>query len=1176
MTTATKGGLGGAKAATGVGSGFSAPKTPVMPQLLPKASTTYSDWLVKQMDATLLQENSAQGAKHYREKKETFWLTFADWAASNPKELKTTLYAFMQDDQNWIFGFFPIKISKATRAIQQSLDIHQELPVIGTRKVPFRNISASVNVREKHAIYTAQGFQMDYHFMKTPDGMAAWDRMVDALTANLWSFVIYQALNEVLFEPSWYRKQNQLYPFTDVPRTVDELFDYEQRKLFILNKKPQAFHELLADSGRIMGQKQQKPSGLIMARDDLWYAHGRDPTQCYYDKSGPISIRSRTSAGNEKTVDGAKIYAVPLASGRLHDDSFSPLLVNRFQTGGFVRMRETTINLPAADYSSEKRSIRFASISKNGMTKYTLLDTLRHVPEFYPIDYQPIRADGSNAFDQDERQQGGNESHDDDVYYHNDGTDRMFDNPSSPAGQINRPLLWHTINNRKDIFERRLRTKLEGNEEYLNTLVRYNKEINNTESKMYPIDMFGEMSECNAKTKYLGHVYRTMEHAIFSDIGPEGVAKFEAGLRLAKILNRPNMKDTKVVIDIGKLGNSVTGKSSLRTSILKDKTAKTLYVTDTLANGAPVMDSAAFLKNPKEKDSLKWLYDVVTPWGLGSYSGFEAIVSGASLFFDNAVVETVREFLTVYKQIVSKLLILCPGNSCLSPKLVPDHLNNASMSDFTRTLIVAWNTLFSNAVTPNVTKSSFITTNQFLTQFTFETPNATFGHALIVPDSNIGVPSDAYIAVSFDADLYKSSGDYANANVNTEDEKMFGGTLFTALPFVHPNLPLLERSGNIGDSLRKRPEAIHFSQQRNAVKIPFRATGIKQSEVLDIVKERDNNEYTQAYYEELANSDLYKNFPASIAHMVANPLVKNSHEKVSDFEARLISSHSYSSTLGLAARAVLYSRINLQTLTAWFDNNIALPFGAVLIRPFEDQDCTSAIAVADGPIGTTYFSGMDNHVSFDPSAQHYSVQAFLHCMPVVQANMKYLMLPIVRGGPFNGGKGHLFVNQNAKSCLHEMERVKEYIETNNGEGLGNNSIIATLASYNFAIEKQETHHFDIRNNYRRENFAGRLQNAPDFVLQKLTLAYPAAPILNAIFDWDHEIPSELIEDQSFSQYMRGRARNYHVHETMCEEWDTVKGSGWVKTKSYHVWDKTEQDNCADVQTSHSSVTKSIV
>jgi hypothetical protein len=1147
----------------GGGLGISGANVPVTASLLPKASTTYSDWLVKQMDASLLQENSAQGPKHYQQNKEIFWGTFADWAQNNPKELKTTLYAFMADENNWIFGFFPIKISKATRAIQQSLEIHQVLPTIGTRKVPFRNISSSVSVREKHAIYTAQGFQMDYHFMKTPDGMSAWDRMVDALTANLWSFVIYQSINEVQFEPSWYRKQNQLYPFTDVPRTVDELFDYERRNLFKLNKKPQAFHELLADSGRIMNQKQEKPTGLIMSRDDLWYAHGRDPTQCYYDKSGPISLRARSNAGNEKTVDGAKIYAIPLAMGRLNDEHFTPLLRNMFQTGGFVRMRDLTINLPASEYSSEKRSIRLASVSLNSMKKYTLIETLQHVPEFYPVDYQAVNPDGSNAFDFDERNQGGLDEHDDDVYYHNDGTDRMYDNPSSPRGQINRNILWQLINDRKHVFETRMRTKLEGNEELINTLIRFDKEIK-TESKMYPIDMMGELSECNAKTKYMGHVYRTMEHAIFSDIGAEGIAKLEAGMRLAKYLNRPNMNVQDIEIDVAKFASAVgdqTGNKQRRLQI-------GFAMTDNGSDGQPILKTNYFAQNRVLPNNL-------TPWGLGSIWGFAGIIDGSDLSqaYSPNIRQTVADFMSVYKQIITKLVTLCPENPCLSPSLIPVHLNNPEMTDFTRIMIVAWSTIFSNFVTPNVVDNPTTQNTSYLTQFTFDTPNKYFGHAGLKTATGSHMPFELLIGpASYNANLY--TGDFAD--VNNEDDKTFGGTLFTALPFIHPNLPLLERSGDIGESLRRRPEMSHVPISKNRTGKPFRPWFNTEADKLTLMSERQKPEYTKELYEEYQNNPFYKNFPAALIQMIANPLVRNSNKTVSDFEARFIASHTYSASLGIAARAVLFSRVNLNTLTTWFDNNIAIPFGAMLIRPFETQDCTSAIAVADGPIGTTFFSGMDNHVSFDPSAQHFTVQAFLHCMPVVQNNHKYLMLPIVRGGPFYGGKGHLFVNQNSKMCLNEMERLKELVENNNGEALGNNSIIATLTPYNYAVEKQEVHHFDLRNNYRREDFSGRLQNCADFVLQKQTLAYPAAPILNTIFDWDIQLSSELMEDQSFSQYMKGRQRNYHQHETLCEEWDIVKGTGWVQTQSYHVWDKTEQTGCAEVQTSHASVVKAVI
>jgi hypothetical protein len=882
-------------------------------------------------------------------------------------------------------------------------------------------------------------------------------------------------------------------------------------------------------------------------------------------------LRARSNAGNEKTVDGAKIYAIPLAMGRLNDEHFTPLLRNMFQTGGFVRMRDLTINLPASEYSSEKRSIRLASVSLNSMKKYTLIETLQHVPEFYPVDYQAVNPDGSNAFDFDERNQGGLDEHDDDVYYHNDGTDRMYDNPSSPRGQINRNILWQLINDRKHVFETRMRTKLEGNEELINTLIRFDKEIK-TESKMYPIDMMGELSECNAKTKYMSHVYRTMEHAIFSDIGSDGISKLEAGLRLAKYLNKPNMMDRRIEEEVRRLSMAVGDQFNNWAIDLELKIGKT----ENQSNGQPL------LKEEYLQAADGTLLQDMTPWGLGSIWGFAGIIDGSvsSQTYLPSIRQTVVDFMSVYKQVITKLITLCPENPCLSPSLIPEHLNHSQMTDFTRIMIVAWSTIFNNFVTPNIVKEvnrnnmANLQNVHYVTQFTFDSPNGYFGHVALITNPGTDMPFGAFVEPGLYNRNFYVIAEKQFGHFDAEDDKTFGGTLFTALPFVNPNLPLLERSGDISESLRRRPEMSHVPISKNRNGKPFRIWSEPQR--VTLLEQRQKLEYTEERYKELQNNPFYKNFPASLIQMIANPLVRNSNKTVSDFEARFIASHTYSASLGIAARAVLFSRVNLNTLTTWFDNNIAIPFGAMLIRPFETQDCTSAIAVADGPIGTTFFSGMDNHVSFDPSAQHFTVQAFLHCMPVVQNNHKYLMLPIVRGGPFYGGKGHLFVNQNSKMCLNEMERLKELVENNNGEALGNNSIIATLTPYNYAVEKQEVHHFDLRNNYRREDFSGRLQNCADFVLQKQTLAYPAAPILNTIFDWDIQLSSELMEDQSFSQYMKGRQRNYHQHETLCEEWDIVKGTGWVQTQSYHVWDKTEQTGCAEVQTSHASVVKAVI
>lgn len=1142
---------------TNIGTDGNKRLVPVDPGLLPASKLRYSDWILDEFSKHLLAENPDHGIKNWRQNQEIYWGTFADWAAKNPVQLKQTLYMFMADENNWIFQFFPIKIGQAATYIQEILSVNQELSHIGTRKVPFRNISASVVSKQKHAIYTAQGFSMDYHFMITPDGMIAWNRMVDALTANLWSFVIYQSMNELLFTPSFYRRENKLYPYNDIPRDVDRLFDYEQNNLFIINKQPQAFHALIKQSERVFEQAQIKPHGLILPRSLLWYSHARDPTNIYYDKSGPISLRERSTHGEQKKVDGWTMYPIPLVNGKLHDGMFTSLLDFQISLGSFTRHRELTINMSPAEYSSKKRSIRFCSSTLNQMKEYTLLEALSHAPEFYPIDYRKTNADDIN--NDDERNHGAYTDYDNDVIYHNDGSHRMFDNPSNPAGQINRDLLWALIKNREEVFHDRLRTRLLNNEDYLNTLIRHFKEPDTQKDQFYPIDMFGEIADCNARTKYLMHVYRTMEARLFEDIGPEGMTKFERGINLAKELNSASSADAEETkgVFVGQLKATV-----------KETHSGMPFYEPNIYGGPEFKNTEVLVR---ELNNALGDRVVKRPYGMGSMGGFLTVVDlatkNANIFNENDT-KIISECVDVLSILVEKLIKLCPGNPCLSPRLIPMFNVNQHMTEFTKIMHVAWNTLFSNMVTPNVVEYD---EKNYLVQFTFEKSSKNIFAALL----DFNDKTKKYVLNQKYGFEDVTAVNPLLDNFNASDDKMFGGSLFTALPFVDNALPFLERSGDIKDSLTKRQDVSVFPSFRSNRTVPYRCLNIDPSELEKILTANEKKEYTEENYNALADTPFLKDFPASITHMIANPLVKNGHKTVTDFEARIIASFtSYSKTLGLAARAVLYSRINLQTLTAWFDNNIAIPFGAMCIRPFETQVCTSAIAVAEGPLGLTYFSGLDNHVSFDTSLQHYNVQAFCQCAPVVENDKKFLVLPAVQGGAFLGGKGHNFVNQNSHMLIQDMENVKKAIETNNGVELGEYSIIATLTSYNSAVEKQQYHHMDLRNNYRRENFVGRLQNSErDFVDERPSLTYCAAPILNTLFNWNHPVTNEMMSDLSFAQYMYQRSHNYHIHETLYQEFDVVKGCGWVNTKSYHPWGETEQDNCDNIQSSHASIVK---
>jgi hypothetical protein len=202
-------------------------------------------------------------------------------------------------------------------------------------------------------------------------------------------------------------------------------------------------------------------------------------------------------------------------------------------------------------------------------------------------------------------------------------------------------------------------------------------------------------------------------------------------------------------------------------------------------------------------------------------------------------------------------------------------------------------------------------------------------------------------------------------------------------------------------------------------------------------------------------------------------------------------------------------------------------------------------------------------------SQHFNLQAFLWMRAMVEDSKAYLVMPCVRGGTFLGGKGHLFVNENATMPIQEMEQMREHVSNCDGEQLGAYSNIAVLLPYNAAIEKNERHHMDIRNNYRREDFAGRLTHSPEDFKDLRDDVYHGAAILNLLFNWDHPVTVQL-ENRGFAQHMASRVRNYHVHETLTEVWDDKKG-GWKTTTSYHPWGNTENENCADIQQSLAAV-----
>lgn len=1077
---------------------------PLNASVMPKSQQTYSEWILERVAPKVTMENPEQGIKRYNENKEIYWSAYADWAVENVEQMSETLFLFMFDNKNWITEKFPIVLSNATRYVQKIMNINQEMPDIQTRKVPARNISATIYTREAHAAYTSQGFQMDYDVMKTPMGRREFDMKVEAVVANLGVFVMYQSVSAMLYTPSFYITPNQLYAFKDVPRTVDELYNlHERRRMFIINKSEFSFDEIVASADRIFNQKQKKAAGIIMSRDDFWYLQARNPTMNYRDKSGPVALRNRLNAGQQQVIDGIQLYPVPLVCGRLHDPLFTPLLEHPIALGGFVRFPELTHHLAPEEYASDMRNVKMAAISTNCMNLYKLCDVIAHSLEFYPP----------------------NDKH-------------------GRGGQINRPLLQDMINVHDDLFNKNMSTTLKGNEKHMNPLVAYDNDptyavYTNQGLKRYRVvDMIGEIETCQFSHKNMVPVAQTMLVHMTRHLSKDELNTFERGLVLASELTK---------LDPSRYHNYIQTIAAATAADLVNLGETTIKMKKPNRFGGPVLDANSLTTAGVAN---------VRPYGMGTISGFmtvDAFSKHNDAVFDKKDVAVITQFVRIYKSMVSQLIEACPDNPCLAPSMVPMHHNSHEMSDFTRIMIVAWYTLFMPFVPPMGVQTG-ASPSKLIVQLSIET-GTTIGRTKYQPASMIEKnTSDGLKVESMDAEPF---GDFISSS-------LFGGTLFGFLNFVHPQLPVLAKTNASAKAeLQKNINGSLLTLNMNNANLAFMSLHVPYDTA------HANHMCTRAFYDELMNMKLLKEFPAALLQMLAYPLAHDT-KTPTVFETRMATSALAPRLLGIAMRAVMFCRANVATVKAFTENNIRIPFGAMIIRPFETQICHSAIVVAEGVIGETNFSGYDNTLTFDPLHKHFSIQAFTQVAAVVKDNEKYVFMPAVRGGVFLGGKGHMFVNQGMDEHIAENEELVQAIHTCNGEQLGNKSCIPTLTSYNYAVEKQETRHFDLRNRFHRGDFPGRLEDSRDFTDTRSTLAYPAAPLLNHVFRWTYD-SNAYINRMNFSQMMQGRMRNHIVSETLSHVWSPE--GRWAKTMSYHVWGETEQDGCRDTQQSHASVVK---
>ena len=427
----------------------------------------------------LSSENPDQTAQNYQARKNIFWMSFIDYSMNHPELLSGYMTEFIQNEKAPIFNMFPIKVTQQTRISQNRIVIEPQPAEIGTRKVPNRQISIKVERREGSAVYTGQGFSVDYHHLRTPDGMAFFDRMANAVVSDIWCMIAYSTIKEFQSNVSQYVNPDQLFPYDEAPTTPDDLFKYEATQHGALNKNPQAIHNMCARVGRIFEANNGTTlNRMLLTMDCSNFINVRDKTNLFYDKSGSQALTNRSAGNVIRQVHGLEVIPIEIMANDLHSANHDLILQNEVVTGGMFTFPEKCQQLPARRYKSHFRNVRASSWTGNKMEEYGFRDRLHHRPEFYSL---TVLKESGVADDK--------------------------------KGQLHSDLLKALIDNGVNEYNQ-ARVKLDM--DYLKKLhpFIYNESNKGGGVMVDVISMFGEIEEYHLKTRYLTFVYQTMEYAI--------------------------------------------------------------------------------------------------------------------------------------------------------------------------------------------------------------------------------------------------------------------------------------------------------------------------------------------------------------------------------------------------------------------------------------------------------------------------------------------------------------------------------------------------------------------------------------------------------------------------------------------------------------------------------------
>jgi len=340
----------------------------------------------------------------------------------------------------------------------------------------------------------------------------------------------------------------------------------------------------------------------------------------------------------------------------------------------------------------------------------------------------------------------------------------------------------------------------------------------------------------------------------------------------------------------------------------------------------------------------------------------------------------------------------------------------------------------------------------------------------------------------------------SNCNVNfpTTDKHMAGGTSLTAYPYVDGRLPFLPRSGKVIEQLRsyglhasatlsddseRSARFLNRAPAHDAANTEADVQAFTKMEALQFRTDTDGMDRVRAAFPWLSEFAV---------NAIAFPILGSADfDELTAFERRWVDSHKHEGITGVAARALLLQSMCLQGLFRLHEKDIPVPLCVINFRPIETLYAYSIIALAAGPVGTTFFSGFDNTQGNDQHSKHTSLQFFMRHATHISERAKFYIMENVRGGAEIGGKGNLYFNEGIDIFDESAASIRVVANFGDAAKMGHYSNIATLAGYNVAIEGLgDATEIDIRGNNHTPEYAGRLTDTTDFPALRAHVMYP--------------------------------------------------------------------------------------